>query len=48
MQLDEHGFPKAPFQARAHPPRTGAAHLVGRLWSSQACEDAQLLCGTHA
>ena len=29
MQEDEHGFPKAPFQARAHPPRTGAAHFVG-------------------
>lgn len=44
MQLDEHGFPKAPFQARAHPPLTGAAHFVG-VCPSQACEDLRSCCG---
>jgi len=48
MHEDEHGFPKAPFQARAHPPRTGAAHFVGvsvLAWHVRTCAAA---VGTHA
>ena len=46
MHEDEHGFPKAPFQARAHPPRTGAAHFVGvSVLASEACEDLRSCSG---